>query len=84
MVKVYLRAALEAQFFPEITTHFLVDRGIGDHGDPRCFDLTQLYADIATALGHPAGTTYGIVPDYGIKPPANVWWVDKVCGKPHP
>ena len=39
----YLRAALEAGRFPEITTHFWVDRTFsGAHCDPRCFDLGNL------------------------------------------
>lgn len=78
--RLYLRAALEAGVFPEITTHFLVDRGIGDHCDPRCFDVNRLYALIQTALGHRAGSLYGIAPSYGTAAPHNVWWYARVCG----
>lgn len=96
--QLYIRAALEANLFPETTTHFLIDqkegledkadgtgkKSIGDHTDPRCFDLTRLYRDIAGALHHPAGCTYGITPIYGTKKGANVWWHAPVCGGPPP
>ena len=82
--RVYLRAALAAGRFPEVTTHFLIDRGIGDHCDPRCFDLGRLYTSIQTALGHRTGSRYGVVPAYGTSAPANVWWHDTVCQGTHP
>jgi hypothetical protein len=81
---VYLKAALEARIFPAITTHFLVDKVAGDHCDPRCFDLTRLYADVQALLGHPKGSSYGIAPVYGTGGADNVWWNDTVCGGGHP
>ncbi|MBZ5506423.1 MAG: DUF4157 domain-containing protein [Acidobacteriia bacterium] len=81
LTKTYLRAALQAGQFPEITTHFWVDRTAGDHCDPRCFDLTHLYDSIAATLGHGKGSTYGIKPNYGTKQGTNnLWWLDPVCG----
>jgi LysM repeat protein len=81
----YLRAALEAGEFPSITTHFWVDRTAGTHCDPRCFNLGTLYGLIAAALGHPAGSQYGLPPSYGTRRGTDtVWWVDAVCGGPHP
>ncbi|HEY2290597.1 MAG TPA: hypothetical protein VGM86_07835, partial [Thermoanaerobaculia bacterium] len=82
--QLYLRAALQAGVFPEITTHFLIDRGIGDHCDPRCFNLGRLYDEIRTAMGHRTGSTYGITPAYGTGAAHNVWWHPTVCGGPHP
>jgi hypothetical protein len=85
LVLLYLQAALEAGQFPEITTHFWVDRVAGDHCDPRCFDLPHLYELIAAALGHAKGSTYGLQPQYGTKQGTdNVWWHDIACGGPHP
>jgi hypothetical protein len=43
LTQLYLRAALEARVLPTITTHLVIDRGISDHCDPRCFDLGRLY-----------------------------------------
>jgi len=81
LVKLYLMAALQAGKFPEVTTHFWVDRVAGDHCDPRCFDLMHLYNLIAAALGHGQGSTYGIKPNYGTKQGTNnVWWHETVCG----
>jgi hypothetical protein len=82
--RLYLRAALETGTFPEITTHFLIDRGIGDHCDPRCFNVNRLYSLIAAAFGHRAGSLYGITPSYGTAAPHNIWWYDRVCGGSHP
>ena len=77
----YLRVALAAQVFPEITTHFWVDRGLRGHCDPRCFKLGSLYDAIAAALGHGKGSTYGARPSYGkVWGTNNVWWYDPVCG----
>jgi hypothetical protein len=84
VAQLYVRAAFEAKFFPEITTHFLIDKGVGDHCDPRCFRLPDLYARIAALMTHPKGTTYGITPSYGTGAAHNVWWNDTVCGGPHP
>jgi hypothetical protein len=85
----YLRAALQAHRWPQITTHFFLDRGIGDHVDPRCFDLRKLYRKIAKLMGHPQNTSYGITPVYGTSlPTSTVWWDDSVvpvvCGGPPP
>jgi hypothetical protein len=82
--KLYLNAALQALAFPAITTHFQIDKAAGDHCDPRCFNLTALYRDIQSALGHPTGCTYGIAPAYGTGSGDNVWWHGKVCGGAHP
>jgi hypothetical protein len=85
IVALYLRAALVAGIFPEITTHFVEDAFIQGHCDPRCFDMGKLYSLIAAALSHPAGSSYGADPNYGKKwGTNNVWWVDKICHKPHP
>jgi Domain of unknown function (DUF4157) len=82
--RLYLSAALQAGQWPEITTHFLIDRGIGDHNDPRCFDLDQLYRVIRAAMGHPPQVTYGITPSYGTGAANNVWWNPSACGGPPP
>lgn len=85
IVLLYLRAALIARIFPTITTHFAVDAFIQGHCDPRCFDLGKLYEQIALALHHGKGSTYGIKPSYGRRWGANtVWWNDKICHKSHP
>jgi hypothetical protein len=80
----YFQSALQVGKFPEITTHFFIDKKIGDHTDPRCFDLSALYRMIRIALRHGVGSTYGITPDYGTGSSNNVWWNDTVCGRPHP
>jgi hypothetical protein len=80
----YLGAALQAYRWPQITTHFVVDRGIGDHIDPRCFDLGKLYRTIAGLMGHPTSTSYGIAPAYGTSATSTVWWDKVVCGGPAP
>jgi hypothetical protein len=81
----YLRAAFIAGMFPEITTHYAVDRFLQGHCDPRCFNLNQLYDLIAAKMAHGKGSTYGVTPDYG---PGwkthNVWWDDKICHGKHP
>jgi hypothetical protein len=81
--KLYLMAILQAGKFPEIVTHFWVDRQFPDgHCDPRCFRLQHLYDLIAAALGHPAGSRYGQPPLYGTsRGKHNVWWIDKVDPK---
>jgi len=83
---IYLEAALQLGQFPEITTHFWVDRGDpSGHCDPRCFHLPHLFDLVADAAGHPAGSTYGDPPKYGItRGTSNLWWQPKVCGGPHP
>jgi hypothetical protein len=83
---VYLRAAQAAGRYPEITTHFLIDRGMrdGGHCDPRCFNLHHLYSLIATSMRHHAASEYGITPQYGTTPTSNVWWNDGACHGPHP
>ena len=80
----YFRAAMEANVFPKITTHFEIDKKAGNHCDPRCFDLTRLYQEIQDSLGHPKGSTYGITPSYGTAKKHNVWWHDPVCQTAHP
>jgi hypothetical protein len=82
--RLYLRAALEVGRFPEITTHFLIDKKAGNHFDPRCFNLGHLYSLVSDALHHHKNSSYGIEPSYGPKAADNVWWVDKVCGGSHP
>lgn len=84
VIKVYLKAALEARVFPKITTHFEIDKKAGDHCDPRCFNVTALYEMLRMILGHPKGTTYGITPVYGTTASDNIWWNDTVCGGKHP
>ena len=86
LTELYLRAAYSAGHFPAITTHFVTDAAFEDpHCDPRCFDLTRLYREIATAVGDPAGTRYGEVPSYGTQLGTNnVWWNDSACGGPPP
>ncbi|KTE34621.1 MULTISPECIES: eCIS core domain-containing protein [unclassified Sphingopyxis] len=84
VMAVYLRAALQARVFPEITTHFQRDKTAGDHCDPRCFNLGVLYALIQNIMGHPVGSSYGIAPAYGTGAAHNVWWNDTVCGGGHP
>lgn len=84
VARLYLHAALQAGQFPEITTHYWVDQGkfgkIGDHCDPRGFDLMGLYQEISFALGHPQETLYGIKAQYGLHPEKgdNVWWIESV------
>jgi hypothetical protein len=84
VAQLYLRAAFEAKFFPEITTHFQVDKALKGHSDPRCFKLEYLYGKIAALMKHPKGTTYGFTPSYGTGAAHNVWWNDTVCGGSHP
>lgn len=85
VTRLYLAAAAEAGRFPEIVTHFWVDRASRGHCDPRCIRLGDIYDQIRTALGHPAGARYGAVPNYGTAwGTHNVWWQDVVCGGGHP
>jgi hypothetical protein len=82
---VYLRAAHVAGRFPSITTHYLTDATAGDHYDPRCFDLGNLYGKIAALVTHPKGCTYGVIPSYGTtRGTNNVWWTDTACHRKHP
>ncbi len=77
----YLRAALASGKFPQTTTHFALDTfDPAAHCDPRCFNLTKLYNSIASVMGHPAGSTYGITPSYGTQGGTNnIWWDDNIC-----
>jgi hypothetical protein len=77
----YLRAALAAGKFPQMTTHFALDTFSSDaHCDPRCFNLTKLYQKSAAVLGHASGSTYGIKPSYGTQLGTNnIWWNDRIC-----
>lgn len=77
----YFRAALMAGSYPKITTHFALDARLPEsHCDPRCFDLTRLYHAISTVSGHPRGTSYGLVPSYGISGGSNnIWWDNRIC-----
>jgi len=85
VAKLYLLAALEIGLFPEITTHFFLDKDPitkkMNRCDPRCWDLGRLYSTIASILGHPSGTTYGVdfIPGttWGT---STIWWFDPVCG----
>jgi hypothetical protein len=80
-IAAYFRAALMANKFPETTTHFKLDAGLPEaHCDPRCFNVGRMYNSIATILGHPRGTRYGIAPSYGIRGGVNnVWWDNRIC-----
>ena len=88
VLTLYLRAALIAGKFPRITTHFAVDAFIGGHCDPRCFDLTGLYQNIAVTLGHDPKSIYGVRPSYGLKSGTNnVWWdttANNICKRKPP
>ena len=77
----YLRAAVSAGKFPQMTTHFALDTFDPEaHCDPRCFNLTKLYSSIASTMGHAQGSTYGIVPSYGMRLGSNnIWWNDRIC-----
>jgi hypothetical protein len=78
---IYLRAALSAGKFPQMTTHFALDAFDPEaHCDPRCFNLTKLYGSIASVMGHARGSSYGIVPSYGTRLGTNnIWWNDRIC-----
>jgi hypothetical protein len=77
----YLRAAHIAGRFPSVSTHFVADAFVQGHCDPRCFDIKKLYGEIAGGISHPAGCTYGIIPNFGTKSGTNnIWWNDKICG----
>jgi hypothetical protein len=91
VMSLYLKSALQVDQFPEITTHYWIDKkkgaddkSIGDHYDPRCFNLSKLYLMIRTALGHGVGSTYGITPNYEKGKEQNVWWDETACGGKHP
>jgi hypothetical protein len=77
----YLRSALAAGKFPQVTTHFLLDTFDNEgHCDPRCFNVTKLYKSIATTMGHALGSSYGITPSYGTRTGTNnVWWDNGIC-----
>jgi hypothetical protein len=77
----YARATLMAGVYPKITTHFALDARLPEaHCDPRCFDLTRLYHAISTISGHPRGTSYGIIPSYGMSGGSNnLWWDNRTC-----
>jgi hypothetical protein len=86
LVRLYLQSALQADRFPEITTHYWVDQGtygkIGTHCDPRGLDLMYLYQQISATIGDPLETIYGIEPKYGLHPEKgdNLWWSEAVLG----
>jgi hypothetical protein len=92
VANLYLKAALEAGQFPEITTHYFLDSitPAGSPGpvtksqnrcDPRCFDLDLLYSKIAAILGHGKGSSYGVPAIYGTTwGTSTVWWPQQVCG----
>ncbi|MEB3308687.1 MAG: hypothetical protein VKJ02_00470 [Snowella sp.] len=90
LANLYLQAALHSGRFPEVVTHYWLDQGlgkvIGDHCDPRGLNLTEVYTRISTALGHPEGTIYGIIPQYGQNPQQgdNVWWAESIVGTKPP
>lgn len=77
----YLRSALAAGKFPQMTTHFALDTFDPEgHCDPRCFNLNKLYKAIATTMGHAPGSSYGITPSYGTRSGTNnIWWDDRIC-----
>jgi hypothetical protein len=80
-VGLYLRAALAAGKFPQITTHFALDTFDPEaHCDPRCFNVNKLYDSIAGVMGHTRGSSYGIKPSYGTRLGTNnIWWSDRIC-----
>ena len=80
--EVYLRTALQAGQFPEVTTHFWLDRfDASGHCDPRCFHLQYFYDTVATKIGHKKGSLYGILANPGpTRGTHNVWWNNTVCG----
>jgi hypothetical protein len=85
LARLYLEAALGAGFFPEVTTHFVLDAPFRGHCDPRCFDVGRLYQAIADAVGHAQGTRYGASPSYGtVYGAAMAWWSEAVCGASSP
>ncbi|WP_310416839.1 hypothetical protein [Chamaesiphon sp. OTE_8_metabat_110] len=77
----YLRAALAAGKFPQLTTHFALDNFDPEgHCDPRCFNLNKLYGSIASTMGHAQGSSYGVTPSYGTRPGTNnIWWDNRIC-----
>lgn len=77
----YLRSAAIAGKYPEITTHFLLDKfdRVDAHCDPRCFNVNKVYTSIADLMGHDRGSKYGITPSYGTSSRDNIWWNDRVC-----
>jgi hypothetical protein len=77
----YLRAALAAGKFPQLTTHFALDTfDPGGHCDPRCFNLNKLYNSIASTMGHAQGSSYGLTPSYGTRSGTNnIWWDNRIC-----
>jgi hypothetical protein len=81
LVPLYLRAALAAGKYPQLTTHFILDNfDPNGHCDPRCFNLNKLYNSIASTMGHAQGSSYGISPSYGTRPGTNnIWWNDRIC-----
>jgi len=82
VAKVYLQAALAAHRWPFVSTHRYEDRDIaGGHDDPRCFNVTKLYGNIAAKMSHPSGTIYGLEPKYGgaSDAAANVSWTKTMC-----
>jgi hypothetical protein len=82
LAKLYILAALAALRWPKITTHREIDKVIkGGHGDPRCFNLHELYRLIAGKMKHDAATIYGIEPKYGKDgtPGINIAWTKEMC-----
>jgi hypothetical protein len=77
----YLRSALAAGKFPQLTTHFILDTFDPEgHCDPRCFNLNKLYNSIASTMGHAQGSSYGVTPSYGTRSGTNnIWWNDRIC-----
>jgi hypothetical protein len=77
----YLRSALAAGKFPQLTTHFLLDTFDPEgHCDPRCFNLNKLYNSIASTMGHSQGSSYGVIPSYGTRSGTNnIWWDNRIC-----
>ncbi len=77
----YLRSALAAGKFPQVTTHFVLDTfDTEGHCDPRCFNVNKLYKAIANTMGHAQGSSYGITPSYGTRSGTNnIWWDNRIC-----
>ncbi len=80
-LSLYLRAALAAGKFPQLTTHFALDTfDPKGHCDPRCFNLNKLYNSIASTMGHAQGSSYGLTPSYGTRSGINnIWWNNRIC-----
>ncbi|MBX7167956.1 MAG: hypothetical protein K1X74_16600 [Pirellulales bacterium] len=63
IARLYATLSRHANHFLHVTTHFMEDCRLpqhGGHSDPRRFNLERLYREIAGIFGHPTGSTYGV------------------------